>query len=600
MRYPSKNEEQAVYITRVKVRNFRSLVDAEIFPVNYTVLVGPNDSGKSNVLRALNLFFNQQTDVGQSLVFDQDYSQQAVTRANRAKQIEIELEFTPPINYTDNEPVIWKKVWREGAAAPFSENLRKLGGGEFSPRSRTEYWVRQIGYEYVPAIRGKEFFATLKRRLHNTLAETIAPRLASASGSFLGNIRKEVGNIEQEARRLFDLKTEFALPSDLGSLFEILDLKTADKHAATPLQNRGDGIQGRHIPVILRFLAEQRKTNFARGKPAPETIWGYEEPENNLELAKQMEEANEFLRCSSSIQVLLTTHSPAFYGVSKAHTQANTWFALRSAGRTEFQSSATTQSLDEGLGLMPFVEPYLQKAVQQRLEMLEQLKKLHSQSLHIDRAVLCLEGSTDKEVLDAACKAIFGTSLPFEIVAKPGMGAGVGWAVGYATARAVLPDLKLKTAVLFDDDDAGKASSHTLSQRLKAVDRAERVKTFKVGKDKADDDLRKVVQAGFQISMALEEICGAAAWYHAEEKGWLEPRPDVVKKNADKMSAEDSFVELVDRRLSDVSCRRLVRMRVSGDRKGQFAKFVAKQIESTGTVPSSLEKLVRSIHGYFS
>lgn len=589
-----------MYITRIKVKNFRSLVDAEIFPTNYTVLVGPNDSGKSNVLRALNLFFNQQTDVGQSLVFDQDYSQQAVIRANRAKQIEIELEFKPPSNYTDNQPVVWKKVWREGATSPFSDDLRMAGGGEFSPRSKTEYWVRQIGYEYVPAIRGKEFFATLKRRLHNTLAETIAPRLASASGSFLGNIRKEVGGIEQEARRLFDLKTEFSLPSDLGSLFEILDLKTADKHAATPLQNRGDGIQGRHIPVILRFLAEQRKINFARGKPPPETIWGYEEPENNLELAKQMEEAEEFFRCSDSIQVLLTTHSPAFYGVTKARTQANTWFAVRNGGCTGFQSSATTQTLDEGLGLMPFVEPYLQKAVQQRTEMLEQLRKLHSQSLHIDRAVLCLEGGTDKEVLDAACKALFGTSLPFEIVAKPGMGAGVGWAVGYVTARAVLPDLKMKTAVLFDDDDAGRQSREILAQRLMAVDRPDRVKIFKIGKDKANDELRKVLQAGFKISIALEEICGTAAWDHAEEKDWLEPRSDAVKQNADKLTAEDSFADLVDRRLTDVNCRRLVRMRVMGSCKGRFAKFVVKQITDTNIVPPTLEKLVRSIFQYFS
>lgn len=589
-----------MYITRIKIKNFRSLVDAEIFPTSYTVLVGPNDSGKSNVLRALNLFFNQQTDVGQGLVFDQDYSQQAVVRANRAKQIEIELEFKPPSNYTDNQPIVWKKVWREGSSSPFSEDFRMVNGGEFSPRSKTEYWVRQIGYEYVPAIRGKEFFATLKRRLHNTLAETIAPRLASASGSFLGNIRKEVTSIEQEARRLFALTTEFSLPSDLGSLFEILDLRTADKHATTPLQNRGDGIQGRHIPVILRFLAAQRKTNFARGKPPPETIWGYEEPENNLELAKQIEEAEEFYRCSDSIQVMLTTHSPAFYGIAKEHKEAKIWSALRIGGRTEFQGSSTTQTLDESLGLMPFVEPYLKKAIRQREEMLAQLKKFHSQSLHLDRAVLCLEGGTDKEILDAACKVLFEAPLPFEIVAKPGMGAGVGWATGYATARAFLPDLSMKTAVLVDDDDAGRQSQKLLMQRLKTMEKPGVVKAFMVGKEKANDELRRVTQAGLLISIAMEEICGIAAWDHAENRGWLEPRPDVIKQNADKLTAEGSFTELVKNRLTEASSQRLVRMRVMANRKGHFARFVATQITDTNSVPPTLEKLVRSIHSYFS
>ena len=453
-----------MYVNRIKIKNFRSLVDVEIFPTNYTVFVGPNDSGKSNVLRALNLFFNQQTDVGQSFVFEQDFSQQAVTRKNRAKQIEIELEFQTPSNYKDNQPIVWKKIWREGANNPFFDDLSVVGGGMFSPRSKTEFWVRQIGYEYVPAVRGKEFFATLKRRLHNTLAETIAPLLASASGNFLESIRREVGSIEHEARRLFDLKTEFSMPRDLGSLFEILDLKTADKHTATSLQCRGDVIQGRHIPVILRFLAEQRKINFARGKPPPETIWGYEEPENNLELAKQMEEAEEFFLSSSTIQVLLTTHSPAFYGVTKARALANTWFAVRNDGCTSFQNSMTTQSLDQSLGLMSFVEPYLQKAVLERKEMLDLHSRLSSKSLHSDRAVLCLEDGTDKTVLDAAFKVIFGTSLPFEIVAKSGMGAGTGWVVGYAIARACLPDLTKKTAVLLDGDDAGRQAHEGGSQ----------------------------------------------------------------------------------------------------------------------------------------
>lgn len=589
-----------MYITRIKVRNFRSLVDAEIFPASYTALVGPNDSGKSNVLRALNLFFNQQTDVGQPLVFDLDYSQQASLRANRAKQIEIELEFQPPANYTDNAPVVWKKTWRDGSTTPYSDELGMRDGSKFSPRSRTEFWVRQIGYEYVPAIRGKEFFATLKRRLHNTLAATIAPRLDSASGSFLGSIRKEVSNIEQEARRLFNLKTEFALPSDLGSLFEILDLKTADKHSATPLQNRGDGIQGRHIPVILRFLAYQRKANFARGKPPPETIWGYEEPENNLELAKQIDEATEFFACSDSIQILMTTHSPAFYSVAKANETANTWFATRTDGKTLFSESATQQTLDQELGLMPFVQPYLALAVSQRHKMQQQIKTLHAQSLHNDRAILCLEGDTDKTILDAACNALFSAPQPFEIVAKPGMGAGVGWAVGYATARAVMPDLKWKTAILLDDDDAGKSARQTLTTRLKAIDRTDKVKMFKVGSENADGELRKVIKAGFRISIAIEELCGTDAWDHAEKMGWLEVRSDVVKQNADKLRADECFTDLIAKKLPDAACQRLVHKRVKANRKAQFAKHVASEIKAKASVPPSVEALAKALHDHFA
>ncbi len=591
-----------MYITRIKVRNFRSLTETEVYPANYTVLVGQNDSGKSNLLRALNLFFNNQTDVGEPLSFEQDYSQQAPIRKGKAKQIEIELELKPPPNYTDNAPVVWKKTWRAGSSVPHSDELKPVGGGEFSPRSRTENWVRQLGFEYVPAIRGKDFFATLKRRLHNTLAATIAPKLASASGSFLGNIRKEIGNIETEARRLFDLKTEFSLPADLGSLFEILDLKTADKHAATSLQYRGDGIQGRHIPVILRFLADQRKINSAQGKAPPETIWGYEEPENNLELGKQVEEAEEFFRCSESIQVLLTTHSPAFYGAAKNQTpeKAAIWFAQRKDGKTEFDRALTQDTLDQGMGLMPFVQPYLKRAAEQRAQMVGELKTLHAQSLHPNAAVLVVEGSTDKEVLDAASELLFGSSKAFEIVAKPGLGAGVGWVLGYATARAVMPDIQRRTGVLFDGDAAGRESQRNLSTRLKALDRTDRVKGFRVGHPNSPSALRKVLQSGFNIGIALEEVCSEDAWDHAESRGWLVTREDAVSLNATLLSTEESFVELLDRHLDDSCSKRLVLKKLDPLKKSAFARFVTNQIREQRAVPPNLEVLLNGVQTYFS
>lgn len=49
------------------------------------------------------------------------------------------------------------------------------------------------------------------------------------------------------------------------------------------LNERGDGIKARHIPIILKFIAEKTKTLQARGNPPYTFIWGYEEPENNLE-----------------------------------------------------------------------------------------------------------------------------------------------------------------------------------------------------------------------------------------------------------------------------------------------------------------------------
>jgi AAA15 family ATPase/GTPase len=59
-------------IKSVHIENFRSIgiLDVTISP--FTVFVGKNDCGKSNVLRALNLFFNGETNHRISFDFDED------------------------------------------------------------------------------------------------------------------------------------------------------------------------------------------------------------------------------------------------------------------------------------------------------------------------------------------------------------------------------------------------------------------------------------------------------------------------------------------------------------------------------------------------
>lgn len=42
-------------IQRVHIENFRSIKELDFFPDDYCVLIGENNSGKTNILRALNL-----------------------------------------------------------------------------------------------------------------------------------------------------------------------------------------------------------------------------------------------------------------------------------------------------------------------------------------------------------------------------------------------------------------------------------------------------------------------------------------------------------------------------------------------------------------
>ena len=51
------------YIEKIEISKFRSFGETiKIDTFDFNVFSGGNDSGKSNILKALNLFFNNQTD----------------------------------------------------------------------------------------------------------------------------------------------------------------------------------------------------------------------------------------------------------------------------------------------------------------------------------------------------------------------------------------------------------------------------------------------------------------------------------------------------------------------------------------------------------
>lgn len=68
-------------IREIKIINFRSIrsLNRKLAPTHLNIFVGQNDQGKSNILRALNLFFHGDTDIGVPFRFEDDYSYYAPT-----------------------------------------------------------------------------------------------------------------------------------------------------------------------------------------------------------------------------------------------------------------------------------------------------------------------------------------------------------------------------------------------------------------------------------------------------------------------------------------------------------------------------------------
>lgn len=123
-------------IRQISIRNFRSIASADIDSDWITTLVGANDAGKSNVLRALNLFFNGQTGFREDFAFARDYNQFAPPRKKKTPEIEIRLRFELPSGYQ-------RKNFPARSSGPrFGGKRVKSGTGKHEPTSAALHFRR--------------------------------------------------------------------------------------------------------------------------------------------------------------------------------------------------------------------------------------------------------------------------------------------------------------------------------------------------------------------------------------------------------------------------------------------------------------------------
>lgn len=406
-----------MFIKKIRIRNFRSIVDETFEVGNLTIFVGKNDAGKSNILKALNLFFNGQTDHGQLFDFEADFSRLAKVGKNKAKEIVIDLFLSPPATFKDKNKIIHHvKKWRESGLCLPGPKVVYEDGSELTDRSRTGVWLNRLRYYYVPAIKGDNYFSSLLKQLYETLYETIKSDLQKAGQDFVEEIRKHTEPLSKELAARLKLDSKIQLPENLSELFATLDFETDSRGQIISLRHRGDGIKVRHLPVILQFLAQKERMHHSKGAVRSDTIWGYEEPENNLELTQAFALANDFEKYSSETQILLTTHSPAFYSIGKCqsnHAKHNVYVgAESSSSRITKIDALNMPEIDVEMGMLPLITPYIEDQVTKNAKLTDVINDLKDET----KPVLFVEGPTDQEILENAWHFISGKKrMPFRI-----------------------------------------------------------------------------------------------------------------------------------------------------------------------------------------
>ena len=559
-------------ISHLSIRNFRSIVSLDQDVGDLNIFVGQNDEGKSNVLRALDLFFNDGGSGGYEFDWNRDYCSFATKRVQRAEEIEIGIVITPPASFAKRDPVVWKKTWRRDGF--HLSTLNQKDGSEIAPKSKIYSFLKAMRFDYVPAIKSKDYFQTLMSKLHDMLEATVEEKVREASGAFTKTINENTKPILTEVLARLGLQTTIELPTNLRSLFAQLEFTSISAEKAFSLNQRGDGIKVRHIPIVLRWLAEQANHLSAPGRPKTVTVWGYEEPENNLELRRCFELAREFVDGSSQIQAFVTTHSPAFYSVFRDSDPKNVRLFLV----TKDDAPPTTKvsplagdddvkSLDTSMGLMMLLEPHF-KGARRELEALRATKeKLTDTSIP---TIFC-EGPTDKRVLEAALETFY-PRVAAKVAVRCSLhhGGGHTWVgemmIAWSHSRP------LAHAVgLFDQDADAKKSRKDANAKVKNAPSGKKVSAVEL---LPDDNLKACSMKHFKVPFAIEELYPPDVWDFAEGKGWLEGRKNPIALYGFS-DPSVTFTQYAARELPEPHLRRLALQKVVLEHKEALAKRVA-------------------------
>ena len=238
-------------IRRVRIRYFRSVYTASLVRCgSLNIISGQNDVGKSNILKAINLFFNENTDWNTSLDFYKDFSigrlEQVRKETVKGKQfVSIEIEFFCPANYNGSLPQGFSvtRTWlRNSGIYQESNNLQGLADRKKLPSTLEtakrflSQFLNRIHFEYVPAVKDRTYYTHLLSTLQ---ARLLASPLDSSATPLVGNlathIQSQIGRLQQDFKRATNLDTFIEPPEELASLFQSFFVSTTSESGSIPL-----------------------------------------------------------------------------------------------------------------------------------------------------------------------------------------------------------------------------------------------------------------------------------------------------------------------------------------------------------------------------
>ena len=326
-------------IEQIEIRYFRSF-GSKVVKINdlkdLNIFSGSNDVGKSNVLKALNLFFNGEINIGEEFELRKDLSiiqrlrsesELEIKKKTRTKEdpyasqrdlfVKIKVHFKREITSekSTTPEIFWvEKTWDKNGFNKQTSNIQ-VAYKKKNKREPTQtqgaalqgqltQFLNSINFEYIPAVKDRQFLQYLFKKLQNSLFER-DNTFKRTSNQINSNIASTTIDLFQEFKDKTGIDATFLIPDSLIDFFSTINVSTEN---GISLYSRGDGIQARFIPAILNEISKGKKN----------VIWGFEEPENSYEYRNAENLAKDFLNVYSvKKQTFITSHTKEFLSLIK-------------------------------------------------------------------------------------------------------------------------------------------------------------------------------------------------------------------------------------------------------------------------------------------
>jgi hypothetical protein len=392
-----------------------------------------------------------------------------------------------------------------------------------------------VNFIYIPAIKDKNFFIDLQGKIYDVLAQAAESDLHSSANSFETKIKNEFEELLTAIDSTFNNSNSISLPQNLRGIFETLEFNSNN----IPLSRRGDGVKIRHIPSMLRFIGD--KSGNRHNTLITPQIWGFEEPENNVEFSSCFELNKQFIEAAKqSIQVILTTHSPAIYNIGQGiEGIANLKAARFHVGKSEDTGDTELKVIDDEnlhqkLGFMPLIAPIIaeqeKKWIEEKVKQKNIIDTLELELKQDKKHRLFVEGKSDEGVFSKVIEVYFPELeelVHFDLKGNNCANSATDKAKAFHLVQKHNKDEhKLKGALILDNDPAGNECKTVIDKFLKDS----KSNNIKINLLPKPQHVYNLVKKGFNVVADLESCLPEHIWKHALDNGWLEEKTPLAKK----------------------------------------------------------------------